>query len=100
MRTPDWLKGVVDGIHIGSSDLAMFSPYTIGRLRYIDRDNAAGLFFSAKPFKMFSYDAARISLPSLWAGPGWRRPDWIRKTSCISTRTYAYAGKIDFKPSN
>ena len=41
VRTPDWLKGIVDKIHIGSSDLAMFSPYTIGRLRYIDRDNAA-----------------------------------------------------------
>ncbi len=100
VRTPDWLKGIVDRIHIGSSDLAMFSPYTIGRLRYIDRDNAGGLFMSAKPFKMFSYDAARISLPSLWAGPGWRTAGTDYDNQLYINKDYAFAGKIDFKPNN
>ncbi len=100
VRTPDWLKGVVDKIHIGSSDLAMFSPYTIGRLRYIDRDNAAGLFLSAKPFKMFSYEAARISLPSLWAGPGWRTAGLDYDNQLHINKDYAFAGKIAFKPDN
>ncbi len=100
VRTPDWLKGIVDRIHIGSSDLAMFSPYTIGRLRYIDRDNAGGLFLSAKPFKMFSYDAARISLPSLWAGPGWRTGGTDYDNQLYINKDYAFAGKIDFKPDN
>lgn len=100
VRTPDWLKGIVDRIHIGSSDLAMFSPYTIGRLRYIDRDNAAGLFLSAKLAKTVSYDLARISLPSLWAGPGWRTAGADYDNQLQINKDYAYAGKIDFKPSN
>lgn len=100
VRTPDWLKGIVDRIHIGSSDLAMFSPYTIGRLRYIDRDNAAGLFLSAKLAKSVSYDLARISLPSLWAGPGWRTAGNDYDNQLYINKDYAYAGKIDFKPNN
>ncbi len=100
VRTPDWLKGIVDKIHIGSSDLAMFSPYTIGRLRYIDRDNAAGLFLSAKLAKTVSYDLARISLPSLWAGPGWRTAGADYDNQLQINKDYAYAGKIDFKPNN
>ncbi len=100
VRTPDWLKGIVDKIHIGSSDLAMFSPYTIGRLRYIDRDNAGGLFLSGKPAKTVSYDLARISLPSLWAGPGWRTGGSDYDNQLYINKDYAYAGKIDFKPNN
>jgi hypothetical protein len=100
VRTPDWLKGIVDTIHIGSSDLAMFSPYTIGRLRYIDRDNAAGLFFSAKLAKTISYDLARISLPSLWAGPGWTTAGTDKENQLYINKDFAYAGKIDFKPTN
>ena len=100
VRTPDWLKGIVDRIHIGSSDLAMFSPYTIGRLRYIDRDNAGGLFLSAKLAKTLSYDLARISLPSLWAGPGWATGGTDKEHQLYINKDYAYAGKIDFKPSN
>ncbi len=100
VRTPDWLKGIVDRIHIGASDLAMFSPYTIGRLRYIDRDNAAGLFLSAKLAKTVSYDLARISLPSLWAGPGWRTAGLDYDNQLHINKDYAFAGKVDFKPSN
>ncbi|HOW44585.1 MAG TPA: glucodextranase DOMON-like domain-containing protein [Candidatus Aminicenantes bacterium] len=100
VRTPEWLKGVVDKIHVGSSDLAMFSPYTIGRLRYIDRDNAAGLFLSGKPTKEISYELARISLPSLWAGPGWRTGGSDYDNQLYINKDYAYAGKIAFKPNN
>jgi hypothetical protein len=100
VRTPEWLKGIVDRIHIGSSDLAMFSPYTIGRLRYIDRDNAAGLFLSAKPAKTFSYDLARISLPRLWAGPGWTTAGTDPEHQLYINKDYAYAAKVDLKPNN
>jgi hypothetical protein len=100
VRTPDWLKGIVDKVHVGASDLAMFSPYTIGRLRYIDRDNAGGLFLSAKLGKTFSYDLARISLPSLWAGPGWRTAGTDYDNQLYINKDYAFAGKVDFKPNN
>lgn len=97
-RTPDWAQGIVDNVLLGSSDLGMFSPWTIGRLRYIDRDNASGIFMSAKVAKWFNYDIARISLPSLWAGPGWTTGgsnDDSTGRSFIN-RDYAYAFNFRF----
>ena len=34
----------IDWIRAGSSDLGMFNPWTIGKVRYIDRDNGRGYF--------------------------------------------------------
>jgi hypothetical protein len=60
----------VDTIQIGANDFGMFDPFVIGRIRYIDRDNASGLLFSGSAaHKKFTYDVTRISLPRLWAGP-------------------------------
>jgi hypothetical protein len=60
----------VDRITIGSSDFGMFDPFVIGKIRYIDRDNASGLLFQGSAAgKKFTYDVTRISLPRLWAGP-------------------------------
>jgi len=70
-RTPEWLSPAISSVMVGNSDLGMFSPWTVGRIRYIDRDNAAGTFINGRIGSKFNYDMARISLPSLWAGPGW-----------------------------
>ncbi|MBL8113685.1 MAG: hypothetical protein JNK60_12425 [Acidobacteria bacterium] len=60
----------VDTISIGANDFGMFDPYVIGRLRYIDRDNASGLLLQGSAAsKAFTWDLTRISLPRLWAGP-------------------------------
>ena len=100
LRTPDWLHGILDTIYVGSSDLGMFSPWTIGRIRYIDRDNAAGTFLSAKVSDFFSYNLARISLPSLWAGPGWSTAGKGYHTSDgFINRDFAYAASLDFNIS-
>lgn len=62
---------------IGASDLGMFDPYTVGKIRYIDRDNASGIFFQGRLFgKNLHYDLARISLPRLWAGPNWETGEY------------------------
>src|SRR5512144_2786172 len=37
----DWLSQV----RIGTSDWGMFDPFTVGKVRYIDRDNYNGLYF-------------------------------------------------------
>ncbi len=100
-RTPDWMQGIVDNVLLGSSDLGMFSPWTIGRLRYIDRDNAAGIFFAAKVAKWFNYDLARISLPSLWAGPGWTTGGSADDATgrAFINRDYAYGANLRFPVS-
>jgi hypothetical protein len=54
---------------IGASDWGMYDPWTIGKIRYIDRDNGQGLHFQGSFLEgKLSYDASRISLPRLWAG--------------------------------
>lgn len=61
----------VDWITVGSSDLNMFNPWTIGKVRFIDRDNAKGVFVDGHAGDFFSYNLAFISLPKLWVGPWW-----------------------------
>ncbi|MEK7317140.1 MAG: hypothetical protein AAB011_13235 [Candidatus Eisenbacteria bacterium] len=60
----------INSATIGANDFGMFDPFAIGKIRYIDRDNASGLLFQGSAFdrKMY-WDATRISLPRLWAGP-------------------------------
>jgi hypothetical protein len=66
--TPGYL---VDSATIGANDFGQFDPFVIGRIRYIDRDNVYGLLFQGSAFdRKLTWDAARISLPRLWAGPG------------------------------
>lgn len=66
----------IDSATIGSNDWGMFDPFTIGKIRYIDRDNVSGLLFQgSNASKSLRYDLARVSLPKLWAGPGWSTGD-------------------------
>ncbi|HYG61955.1 MAG TPA: hypothetical protein VEL74_05205 [Thermoanaerobaculia bacterium] len=65
--TPGWK--LVDAITVGSTDLGMFDPWTIGKIRYIDRDNAKAVLLQGSLANNFGYDLIRVSLPRLWAGP-------------------------------
>jgi len=47
---------------IGTSDWGTFDPFTVGKVRYIDRDNYNGLYFRG-PVAGGSWEAARLSLP-------------------------------------
>ena len=40
----------LDSATIGSTDLGMFDPFTIGKIRYIDRDNAKAVLFQGSLF--------------------------------------------------
>ena len=84
----------VDTVTIGSSDFGMFDPFTIGKIRYIDRDNGSGLIFQgASASRKFSYDFTRVSLPRLWAGPGFGTGDY-------NVQDGAYALQLKFNPSS
>ncbi len=73
--TPGW--NWIDQATIGASDWGMFDPFVIGKIRYIDRDNGAGLLFQGSAVeKKLKWDVARISLPRLWAGPGFATGDY------------------------
>ncbi|HEX7180560.1 MAG TPA: hypothetical protein VF756_01865 [Thermoanaerobaculia bacterium] len=67
----------VDSVTIGSTDLGMFDAFTIGKVRYIDRDNAkAVLFQGSLAGRRLGYDLIRVSLPRLWAGPNFTTGDY------------------------
>lgn len=80
----------------GSSDLGLWNPWTVGRIRFIDRDNAKGFFLIGEvPSWRLDYNVARIALPKLYASAGFStgiadplidNPFWARDA--------AYAGKV------
>lgn len=49
---------------IGSNDWGMFDPFTVGKVRYIDRDNYNGFYFKGPMAGGGSWEAARVSLPN------------------------------------
>jgi len=87
-------------IRAGSSDLGMFNPWTIGKVRYIDRDNARGFFvwggFDAVPVKY----VAVVTAPSKeWGSIGWNlgNNDPALDTPFI-TQDWAYGLKLSSHP--
>jgi len=67
----------LDTVSIGSNDFGMFDPFTIGKIRYIDRDNGKGVLFQgAFAGRKVRYDFVRISLPRLWAGPNFNTGEY------------------------
>ncbi len=62
----------VEWVHIGATDLSMFNEWTIGKARYIDRDNGNGVFFQGDIANgMLGYHFGAIALPKLFVGPRW-----------------------------
>ncbi|MEM6455576.1 MAG: hypothetical protein AAF772_10810 [Acidobacteriota bacterium] len=83
----------LDTVTIGSNDFGMFDPFTIGKIRYIDRDNGSGILFQgSNGDRSFAYDFVRVSLPRLWAGPNF-------ETGQFTTADAAYALQLKFVPS-
>lgn len=87
-------------VTIGSSDLGMFNPWTIGKVRFIDRDNGKGVFINGSVSNIdFSYDLAAIALPKLYVGPWWSTgigdPDLARP---FYSQDWAYGAKFTYSP--
>jgi hypothetical protein len=58
-------------VHIGGTDLSMFNAWTIGKSRYIERDNGRAIIVEGTFGDPLSYTLARVALPKLFAGPGY-----------------------------
>ena len=90
----------IDWVHVGSSDLSMFNAWTIGKVRYIDRDNGKGSFIEGSVAdRMFAYHIGIIALPKLYVGPWWSTgigdPDLANP---FYTNDWAYAAKLELTP--
>jgi hypothetical protein len=83
----------IDSATIGSNDFGMFDPFVIGRIRYIDRDNAQGLLFQGSAMgRKLTWDLTRISLPRLWAGPNYTTGTWHASDA-------VYGGQLKIAPT-
>jgi hypothetical protein len=61
--------GWLNEVRIGSNQWAMFDPFTVGAMRYIDRDNINGFYFKGKTGPA-TWEAARITMPE-YLGFNW-----------------------------
>ena len=90
----------IDWVRIGSSDFGMFNPWTIGKIRYIDRDNGKGWFVSGHidEGRELTYTLGAIAMPKLWVGPWWSTglgdPNL---TNPFWSRDWAWAGRVDWR---
>src|SRR6476469_9152336 len=86
----------VDSVTIGSSDLGMFDAFTIGKIRYIDRDNAKAVLFQGPlGSRKLTYDLIRVSLPRLFAGPNFNTGDYAGQDGAYGLQV-KYAGSSFF----
>ena len=86
-------------VTIGSTDYSMWNEWTIGKARYIDRDNGNGVFVEGDVVpKWWAYTVGAMALPKLWAGPGWQTGlasnDPLAK---LYGTDWAFAAKLDGK---
>jgi hypothetical protein len=87
----------VDVVHIGSTDLGMFNSWTIGKIRYIDRDNGKAILVQGRVHDQYlRFHGGVIALPKLWVGPGWSTGvgDPLLRAPFYS-RDWAYALKLE-----
>lgn len=85
----------MDSATIGASDWGMFDPFVVGRIRYIDRDNGAGILVQGSGAnRKVSWDVARISLPRLWAGPNFTTGSYN-----VQDAAYVAQGKFTVSPT-
>ncbi len=75
----------LDQALIGSSQWGQFDPFTVGAVRYIDRDNYNGLYFKGPlPMKGASWEFARISPPN------YLQSNYGQGSSCCSSDSTQY----------
>lgn len=93
---------LIDRVRVGNTDLGMFNEWTIGKARYIDRDNPMGVFVQGDlDVWEFTYHVAAIALPKLWVGPGWSTGIGDDKIDYpYYSQDWAYAARFDLRPGD
>jgi hypothetical protein len=80
----------VKSVLIGSTDLGMFNAWTIGKIRWIDRDNARIIYAEGQLGGM-KYGLGATPMPSWW-GPGW-------STGPNPRKVWAYGASLSGAPN-
>ncbi len=75
---------------IGSTDLGMFNPWTIGKIRWIDRDNSR-IIYGEGELGIIKYGIGAIPMPS-FMGPAW-------STGPNPRKSWAYAASLSGSPN-
>ena len=88
-------------VHVGSSDLSQFDEWTIGKIRYIDRDNGKGVFLDGRLGEDvgLEFHLAAMALPKLWVGPNWSTG--IGDTALVVpfwAQDWAYGARLGLDP--
>ena len=92
----------VKWVTIGSTDYSMWNEWTIGKARYIDRDNGNGVFVEGDALSggKLSYATGAMALPKLWAGPGWQTGlSGNDPLAGLYGTDWAFAAKLESRPS-
>ncbi|MBN2358325.1 MAG: hypothetical protein JXR83_02670 [Deltaproteobacteria bacterium] len=93
-------------VRIGQSDLSQYNAFTVGKVRYIDRFNAAGVFLNGDLWGYAGYELARVSLPKLWASANWNtgiddplidNPFWTRDAAYVVKLTGSPLDAVDLR---
>ena len=93
----------VNWVTIGATDYSMWNEWTIGKARYIDRDNGSGVFVEgdAMSKKRLSYTVGAMALPKLWAGPGWQTGLSANDSlASLYGTDWAFAAKLQSRPTD
>lgn len=84
----------VDWVLVGSSDLSYWDAWTVGRVRYIDRFNAKGLFLKTSIPDVLDVLVARVALPKLFGTANYGSLEEPLVTNPFWTRDAAYAWQL------
>lgn len=93
----------IDWVRAGSSDFSQFNAWTIGKIRYIDRDNGRGYFASGHVGSAddIQWHVGIIAMPKLFVGPSWSTglgdPNVAQ---AFWSRDWAYAASLRWRVSD
>ncbi|MCK6544417.1 hypothetical protein L6R52_00975 [Myxococcota bacterium] len=88
----------VDWVLAGSSDLGHWDAWTIGRIRYIDRFNAKGLFLKTSLGSFADLLVARVAMAKLFGAANYNSLEEALVTNPFWTRDAIYGVSLATKP--
>lgn len=89
---------LIDWFHAGTDDLSYWDAFTVGKIRYIERFNAKGLFLKSSVPEVLDVLIARIALPKLWGTANYNSLDDPAIVNPFWARDAIYAAQIKTAP--